>query len=102
MDLLMCGVTAPSHVYPGLALIAELVARGHRVGYVVGDRLAELVARTGAVPVTHASSLPTADEHRPDDAGAAMQCFLDEQIAVLPAIEEVARPDAVLSRRGQA
>jgi hypothetical protein len=30
MYLVMVGTTAPSHVYPSLALIAELVARGRR------------------------------------------------------------------------
>ena len=33
MHITMVGVTAPSHVYPGLPVIRELVARGHRVTY---------------------------------------------------------------------
>ena len=48
MHFVMVGSTAPSHVYPSLALIAELVTRGHRVSYVIGDRLTALVAATGA------------------------------------------------------
>jgi MGT family glycosyltransferase len=95
MHLLMVGTTTPSHVYPSLALIAELVARGHRVSYEIGDRLAELVEPTGATVVTHASRLPGAAW--PKDAGAAMRIFLDDQIAVLPTLlASPADVDAVL------
>ncbi|WP_067875147.1 macrolide family glycosyltransferase [Nocardia vermiculata] len=97
MHFVMAGVTAPSHVYPGLAVISELVSRGHRVSYVVGDRLAELVAATGAEVVTHESIMPDADEHWPEDTGAAMQVFLDDAMTVLgPMLERIAEPDAVL------
>ncbi|MCR3722520.1 MULTISPECIES: macrolide family glycosyltransferase [Prauserella salsuginis group] len=96
MHLVMVGVTAPSHVYPGLGLIAELVARGHRVTYVVGDRLTDLVAPTGAEVVTHPSIMPTADEHWPEDMGEAMQVFLDDAITALPVTLGIDRPDAVL------
>ncbi|MFC4002780.1 macrolide family glycosyltransferase [Prauserella oleivorans] len=96
MHLVMAGVTAPSHVYPGLGLIAELVARGHRVSYVVGHRLAGLVARTGAEPVCHDSVMPQADEHWTDDPGAAMQVFLDDAMTALPVIRGLPKPDAVL------
>jgi UDP:flavonoid glycosyltransferase YjiC (YdhE family) len=83
MHLVMAGVTAPSHIYPGLAVIAELVSRGHRVSYLVGEQLAALVARTGAEAVTYESALPRADENWPDHAGAAMQLFLDESMTTL-------------------
>ena len=43
MRLVMVGVTAPSHIYPSLGVIRELIARGHEVTYVVGDRHADLV-----------------------------------------------------------
>jgi MGT family glycosyltransferase len=96
MQLFMAGTTAPSHVYPSLALIAELVARGHRVSYLIGDRLAGLVAPTGAEVITHPTLLPDGDTAWSDDLGEAMQVFLDEQIAVLPRLLESDRPDAVL------
>ena len=92
----MAGTTAPSHTYPHLALIRELVARGHRVTFEIGDRLAHLVAPTGAEPLTHRSILPDADTAWPEDPGEAMQLFLDEAIAVLPALRALPRPDAVL------
>ncbi|MHC5559216.1 macrolide family glycosyltransferase [Kocuria sp. U4B] len=96
MHLLMAGVSAPSHIYPGLALIAELVRRGHRVTYVVGRRHAGLVAPTGAELLTHPTILPGPDEPWPEDTGEAMQVFLDEAIAVAPLLDAVDRPDAVL------
>lgn len=96
MHFVMAGVTAPSHVYPGLALITELVARGHRVSYVVGDRLTGLVGATGAEVVGHESIMPEADQHWPDDPGEAMQVFLDDAMAVLDRVLELPKPDAVL------
>jgi MGT family glycosyltransferase len=92
----MVGVTAPSHVYPGLATISELVARGHRVSYVVGERLEALVSPTGAEVVAHPTLLPDSDEAWSGDVGEAMQLFLDESIAVLGRVIELERPDAVL------
>ncbi len=96
MHLVMAGTTSPSHVYPSLALIFELVSRGHRVSYLVGERLAGLVTPTGAELITHPTVLPDADTAWPQDTGEAMQIFLDEAIAVLPRLDDVDRPDAVL------
>src|SRR5690606_26953253 len=97
MHLVMAGVTAPSHVYPGLPVIAELVARGHRLTYVVGERLRDLVAATGAEVLGLDSIMPDADEHWPEDTGAAMQVFLDDAVAALePMLKRIDRPDAVL------
>ena len=89
MHLVMVGSTTPSHVYPSLALIAELVARGHRVSYLIGDRLAHAGRadrRAGRSPTRRCSPTPT--PRWPEDAGAAMRMFLDDQIAVLPALLE--------------
>ncbi|RCG31676.1 UDP glycosyltransferase [Sphaerisporangium album] len=80
----MIGCTAPSHIYPSLALIRELVARGHRVSYAVGEPLAGLVEPTGAEVVSHPSLLPLGEQAWPDDPATAMRVFLDEAIAVMP------------------
>jgi len=96
MQLLMVGSTTPSHVYPSLALIAELVRRGHHVSYQIGGRLASLVEPTGAQVITHDTLLPDVGSDWPEDTGAAMQWFLDDQIAALPAILERSGVDAVL------
>jgi MGT family glycosyltransferase len=93
MRLLMVGVTAPSHIYPSLAVLRELMARGHELVYVVGDRHADLVP---GEHVGYTSALPDSDAAWPDDAGEAMHLFLDEQITALPRILELERPDAVL------
>lgn len=47
MHIAMIGTTAPSHIYPSLAVIAELVRRGHRVTYAVGDSLRHVVEPAG-------------------------------------------------------
>ena len=96
MHLLMVGSTTPSHVYPSLALIAELVARGHRVSYEIGDRLAHLVEPTGAQVITHETLLPDVGSDWPEDMGSAMRWFLDDQIAALPVLGDLEGVDAVL------
>ncbi|MBE2319700.1 UDP glycosyltransferase [Solirubrobacter sp. CPCC 204708] len=92
----MAGVSAPSHIYPSLAVIAELVRRGHHVTYVVGERHRALVEPTGATVVGHETVMPLGDEPWPEDPGEAMQVFLDDAIATLPTIERLEPHDAVL------
>lgn len=97
----MVGTTAPSHIYPSLGVMRELVRRGHRVSYTVGDSLAGLVESAGVDPVPHRSIWQESDW--PDDPGAAMQMLLDEAIATLPLLiahfgED--RPDVVLHDTG--
>jgi MGT family glycosyltransferase len=97
--VVMVGCTAPSHIYPSLSLIRELVARGHRVSYVVGEPMTHLVAPTGADVVAHPSIFPTEEAGWPDDPGEAMRVFLDEAIAVLPQLIDrfdEDRPDVLL------
>lgn len=97
MHLLMVGATTPSHVYPSLALVSELVSRGHRVSYMIGEPLVDVVAPTGAEMIAHPTLLPSADTAWPQDVGEAMQIFLDEAITVQgPRLERAERPDAVL------
>ncbi|GII80083.1 UDP glycosyltransferase [Sphaerisporangium rufum] len=99
VHIAVIGCTAPSHIYPSLALIRELVARGHRVSYVVGENLAGLVEPTGAELVTHPSLLPTGEDGWSDDPGEAMRPFLDEAIAVFPRLVDRYdddRPDLLL------
>ncbi|MGW4487538.1 macrolide family glycosyltransferase [Amycolatopsis sp. NPDC004368] len=96
----MVGTTAPSHIYPSLGVITELVRRGHRVSYVVGAPLASLVAPTGAHVVTHPTLLPLGEAGTwPDDPADAMRVFLDEAIAAHPLLLstfDTDRPDLVL------
>ena len=89
MRFLMAGVSAPSHIFPSLAVINELVGRGHDVTYVVGERHRALVEPTGATVVGTETIMPDADHPWPEDPGEAMQVFLDDAIATLPTIERL-------------
>ncbi|WP_455424334.1 macrolide family glycosyltransferase [Amycolatopsis thailandensis] len=96
----MIGCTAPSHIYPSLAIIRELVARGHRVSYVVGEPLTGLIEPTGAEIVSHPSILPLGDQSAwPEDPASQMRVFLDEGIQAMPVLTEFYddnRPDLLL------
>ncbi|MGV9367551.1 macrolide family glycosyltransferase [Amycolatopsis sp. NPDC003731] len=98
--IVMVGCTAPSHIYPSLGVIAELVRRGHRVSYVVGSPLASLVAPTGADVVEHPTIFPLGEAAVwPEEPAEAMRVFLDEAIAIHPGLIERFdddRPDLVL------
>ncbi|MFP8882811.1 macrolide family glycosyltransferase [Streptomyces mangrovi] len=80
----MVGIPAVSHVLPSLAVIGELVARGHRVTYANDPAVAGLIAPTGAELLPCASGLPVADNDWPDDPIAAMGLFLDDAVRTLP------------------
>lgn len=80
----MVGTPLVGHVLPGLEIIRELVARGHRVTYANAGPLAELVAPTGAELVGITSTLPVADHDWPRTPIASASRFLDEAMAVLP------------------
>ncbi|WP_328444081.1 macrolide family glycosyltransferase [Amycolatopsis sp. NBC_00438] len=98
--IVMVGCSAPSHVYPSLGVIRELVRRGHRVSYVVGSPLAGLVSPTGASVVEHPTLFPLGEAAVwPDDPADAMRVFLDEAIAIHPRLTSVFdedRPDLLL------
>jgi MGT family glycosyltransferase len=99
MHIAMIGTTAPSHIYPSLGLIAELVRRGHRVTYAVGEQLAGLVEPLGVEVVSFTSVLPQGEDDWPDDPASAMHVFLDEALesfAGLTAFYGGDRPDLFL------
>jgi MGT family glycosyltransferase len=89
-------------MHPHLAVVAELVRRGHRVSYLVGSHLADLARPTGANIVGYDSLLPgspSAPCSWPDDDTAGMRMFLDDSIHVLPQVHAALdddRPDIVL------
>jgi macrolide glycosyltransferase len=105
VHIVMVGAGAHGHINPNLPVIAELVARGHRVQYAVPAPFADLVASSGAVPLTHTSVLPdeTRAERWPDDPVVGMGLFLDEGRHVTPQLEaalERDRPDVFLADIG--
>ncbi|MGW3124457.1 macrolide family glycosyltransferase [Streptomyces sp. NPDC001107] len=85
----MVGTPLVGHVLPGLEIIRELVARGHRVTYANAGPVAELVAATGAEPVGVTSTLPVAGHDWPQGPIASASRFLDEATAVLPQLHAV-------------
>ncbi|ATL27679.1 macrolide family glycosyltransferase [Streptomyces formicae] len=80
----MIGVPMVSHVLPGLEVIRELAARGHRVTYANDPATAALIEPTGAELVPYDSTLPFRDNIWPDDPIEASSLFLDDAMAVLP------------------
>ncbi|MBM7171718.1 glycosyl transferase [Streptomyces sp. G44] len=84
----MIGVPMVSHVLPGLEIIRELAARGHRVTYANDPAAAGLIEPTGAALVPYDSTLPHRDNLWPDDPIEASALFLDDATAVLPRLRE--------------
>ncbi|MFJ7250777.1 macrolide family glycosyltransferase [Kitasatospora sp. NPDC098652] len=97
----MVSVPAHGHVNPSLAVITELVARGHRVSYVNDPSFRGIVESTGAEFVPYPSALPLADDPAgwPEEPVAIQDVFLDDTLAMWPVLLEAFeddRPDLVL------
>ena len=105
LHIVMVGVPAHGHMNPHLPVLAELVARGHRVDVTTPSGFAPAVTATGATVVPVTSVLPDEDrgETWPDDPVAGMARFLDEGVHVLPqarAALDGDRPDVLLGDIG--
>ncbi|MFI0424819.1 macrolide family glycosyltransferase [Spongiactinospora sp. 9N601] len=87
------------HVMPTLAVVTELVARGHRVTYLTGDSMAAFVAATGATVLTYDSKYRQANRsHISNDPLYLFSLLVDESQAML---EEIGRieddlPDVIV------
>ncbi len=98
----MFAVPAHGHVNPSLAVISELVRRGHRVTFPTTAHFTDAVAAAGAQPLLHDSVFPEPGKPWPyadDDILMAFKSFFDEAVHVLPQVEKVYaddRPDLVL------
>lgn len=96
MHILFMAVPEHGHINPGLPLVAELVARGHRVSYATTEKFADTVAKAGATPSLYTTTFP---EIMPEDGDAGVRMFLDEFEAVTPQIEALCandRPDVIV------
>ncbi|MEV0992980.1 macrolide family glycosyltransferase [Streptomyces sp. NPDC049949] len=85
------------HVIPTLAVVRELVSRGHRVSYAVTAEFADDVRAVGAVPVLY--DAPDVGE-APEDMAVGVTGAVVVNVAALPQLEEAFGqdvPDAVLS-----
>ncbi|WP_239573975.1 macrolide family glycosyltransferase [Actinokineospora baliensis] len=92
-------VPAHGHINPSLALVAELVRRGHRVTFAVREDFAPAVSSAGATPVLHDSTFPTTDSDWPDEEVGAQRLFHDEFLFVTPQVEAAYaqdKPDVVV------
>jgi macrolide glycosyltransferase len=105
VHVVVIGVPAHGHMNPHLPVLAELVARGHRVDVTSPSAFAPSVGATGATVVPVTSVLPDEDrgETWPDDPVAGMARFLDEGVHLLPqarAAFDGDRPDVLLGDIG--
>jgi MGT family glycosyltransferase len=108
----MFNIPRHGHVNPSLAIIRELVDRGHRVTYSTNEEYAPQVAAAGATPVLYQATpfskpnptLPTSS-HKDPISGVTMFApvpaakWLDEAMSVLPqmrAAYDLDRPDLFL------
>jgi MGT family glycosyltransferase len=86
-------IPAIGHVYPTLAVVAELVRRGHRVTYATIDKRAALLEAAGAEVVPYRSSRPGDSDpdmrapRRGEYISQSLLCFLEEAEATLPQLE---------------
>ncbi|WP_017575202.1 macrolide family glycosyltransferase [Nocardiopsis kunsanensis] len=99
---------ASGHINPTLAVVAELVARGHRVTYATSEDYAARVREAGATAVVCPSSLDLArdvapfgepDRYTTDALVRVLRTMLAEAVATLPAIARafsVDRPDVLV------
>ncbi|MEJ3653205.1 macrolide family glycosyltransferase [Actinomycetes bacterium KLBMP 9759] len=98
--VLMSTSAAHGHVHPNLPVMAELVARGHRVTYPVPDRFVDAVAATGATPLLIHTDLPdpAKGQQWPEGGVEVMRLLSDEArsaYAQTSAALERDRPDVV-------
>ncbi len=86
-------IPAVGHVYPTLAVAAELVRRGHRVSYASIDRRRTVIEATGARLIEYDTTRPKESDPSmiaPDRGvylAQAMLSFIEEAEYVLPQLE---------------
>ncbi|WP_406690924.1 glycosyltransferase [Saccharopolyspora sp. ID03-671] len=97
-------VPASGHVNPTLALVGELLDRGHQVTYAVGADSAETVRATGAQVVELPTRIPNlggaGDHFTPERMRTMVEFFIDDVRQCMPILLERFTddpPDAVCS-----
>lgn len=94
--LAVFNVPMHGHVMPTLAVVQELVDRGHRVSYAVTPEFADQVRAVGAEPVLY--QVPPCGE-APEDMAEGVARAIKLNMSALPQLESAFandRPDAVL------
>ena len=104
----MVSIPAPGHVNPSLAIIARLVAAGHRVTYANDESMREIIEATGAEFAPYVSMLPSLvpspDGAEPEkswdgDLIDQLTIFQDDYESMLPQLRRIYeddRPDLFL------
>jgi MGT family glycosyltransferase len=101
-------IPAIGHVYPTLAVVAELARRGHRISYVCAGSRADVLQRAGATVVPYRSRRPADDDpdvtvpRRDGYISHSLLSFLDEAEAALESLDAALhddRPDLVVFDR---
>ncbi|SHN29364.1 macrolide family glycosyltransferase [Actinacidiphila paucisporea] len=83
--ILVIDIPSNGHLFPKLAVVAELVGRGHHVTYVTIEDFAEKVRGTGAEVLAYASVDPLRSLAGGDVTPT--EAFFRENVAILHAIE---------------
>lgn len=94
--ILVIDIPSNGHLFPKLAVVAELVARGHHVTYVTIEDFAEKVRTTGADVLAYESVDPLKSLAGGDVTPT--EAFFRENVAILHAIEAhygEERPDLI-------
>ncbi|UGQ13406.1 hypothetical protein LO772_07300 [Yinghuangia sp. ASG 101] len=84
--LLVIDIPSNGHLFPKLAVVTELVARGHHVTYVTVEEFAEKVRATGAEVLAYDSVKPL-ESLAADSSITPTEAFFRENVAILRAIE---------------
>lgn len=99
--LLFTSVPAHGHVNPTLALVEELVRRGHRVSYATGESFRAVVESAGATLVSTGDQMlerPQSIEFSPEMIAGLLERLVEDARSSLPALVSFAvhdPPDAV-------
>lgn len=84
--LLVIDIPSNGHLFPKLAVVTELVARGHHVTYVTVEEFAEKVRATGADVLAYDSVKPL-ESLAGDSSITPTEAFFRENVAILRAVE---------------
>lgn len=96
-------IPAHGHMNPALAVVEEMLRRGHRVSFLTSEPFDKAVDDAGADRVPYPSGwpaiAPSTGQATPDEAAATPLLYLEENLAQLTVAEEAFaadRPDVII------
>ncbi|NUP30823.1 MAG: glycosyl transferase [Streptomycetaceae bacterium] len=84
--ILVVDIPSNGHLFPKLAVVTELVDRGHHVTYVTVEEFADKVRTTGAEVLPYTSVKPL-ESLAADSSITPTEAFFRENVAILRAVE---------------